>query len=155
MSKKLQHIILLIAGLFLLNYVSQGFYQRFDLTQDQRYTLSDVTINIMDKLENPLSINVYLEGDFPSEFKRLQVETRQYLEELRAKNSNIRFQFINPDRQKERLAKLGMFPSQLTVEENGKLSNALIFPWAEVIYGNKKELVSLLPDGVVQSQEQN
>ena len=47
-----------------------------------------------------------------------------------------------------------MFPSQLTVEENGKLSNAIIFPWAEVIYRNKTELVSLLPDGVVQSQEQ-
>ena len=47
-----------------------------------------------------------------------------------------------------------MYPSQLTVEENGKLSNAIIFPWAEVIYGRKRELVSLLPDGIVQSQEQ-
>ena len=47
-----------------------------------------------------------------------------------------------------------MYPSQLTVQENGKLSNAIIFPWVEFIYGKKRELVSLLPNGVVQSQEQ-
>lgn len=154
MNKKWQNKILIIAVLFLLNYSAQQIYVRFDLTQDQRYTLSDVTKNLLDKVEGPLRINVYLEGDFPSEFKRLQVETKQYLEELRAEKSDIRIQFINPEGEQERLVKAGMFPSQLTVEENGKLSNAIIFPWAEVTYGNKRTLVSLLPDGVVQSQEQ-
>lgn len=154
MNKKLQNKVLLIAMLFLLNYGAQQFYLRFDLTEDQRYTLSNVTTQILEKIESPMTINVYLEGDFPSEFKRLQVETRQYLEELRAENSNIRIQFINPEDQNERLVKAGMFPSQLTVEENGKLSNAIIFPWAEVIFGNKRSIVSLLPDAIVQSQEQ-
>ena len=149
MNKKLQNIILLFAGLFLLNFLNQGFYQRFDLTQDQRYTLSEVTKNILDKVDEPLSITVYLEGDFPSEFKRLQVETRQYLEELKAANKNLRIQFVNPENQRDRLVKAGMFPSQLTVEENGKLSNAIIFPWAELMYGKKRAIVSLLPDGVV------
>lgn len=154
MNKKLQNNILLIALVILLNYGAQSFYSRLDLTQDQRYTLSQVTENIIEKIEKPLSINVYLEGEFPTEFKRLQIETRQYLEELRAQNPNIRIQFINPEDLQERLVKAGMFPSTLTVEENGKLSNAIIFPWAEVIYNNKRALVSLLPNGVVQSQEQ-
>lgn len=154
MNKKLQNNILLFAMVILLNYGAQSFYSRLDLTQDKRYTLSEVTQNIIDKIEKPLRINVYLEGEFPTEFKRLQIETRQYLEELRAENSNIRIQFINPENQSERLVKVGMFPSQLTIEENGKLSNAIIFPWAELIYNNKRAIVSLLPNGIVQSQEQ-
>ncbi|MFY0629496.1 MAG: gliding motility-associated ABC transporter substrate-binding protein GldG [Flavobacteriaceae bacterium] len=154
MNKKIKHSILLIAGLLILNFANQGFYQRFDLTQDKRYTLSEVTSSIIEDIDRQLIVRVYLEGEFPSEFKRLQIETRQFLEELRAKNSKVKIQFINPDSQRERLVKAGMTPSQLTVEEDGKLSNAIIFPWAEIDYKNKTEIVSLLPNSIVQSQEQ-
>lgn len=154
MNKKLKHSIFLIAGLILLNVVSQSMYKRFDLTKDKRYTLSDVTVSKLKDVTSSLIIRVYLEGDFPSEFKRLQIETRQFLEELRAENSRVKIQFVNPDEQRERLIKAGMIPSQLTVEEDGKLSNAIIFPWAELDYKDKTAIVSLLPNGVVQSQEQ-
>ncbi|CAM1361134.1 Protein involved in gliding motility GldG [Tenacibaculum sediminilitoris] len=153
MNKKLQHIALALIGLLVLNYVANSVYKRFDLTQDKRYTLSEVSKNLIDKIDTPLTINVFLEGDFPAEFKRLQIETRQFLEELQAKNANIRFRFINPDNIRERLVKKGMIPSQLTVEEDGKLSEAIIFPWAEVTYGKKIELVSLLPNSIAKTQE--
>nr|WP_299035194.1 gliding motility-associated ABC transporter substrate-binding protein GldG [uncultured Tenacibaculum sp.] len=153
MNKKLQHIALALIGLLIVNYIANSVYKRFDLTQDKRYTLSEVSENLIDKIDAPLTIHVYLEGEFPAEFKRLQIETRQFLEELQAKNTNIRFRFINPDNIRERLVKRGMMPSQLTVEEDGKLSEAIIFPWAEVSYGKKTELVSLLPNTIAKTQE--
>ncbi|WP_299011611.1 gliding motility-associated ABC transporter substrate-binding protein GldG [uncultured Tenacibaculum sp.] len=153
MNKKLQHIALALIGLLIVNYIANSVYKRFDLTQDKRYTLSEVSENLIDKIDAPLTIHVFLEGDFPAEFKRLQIETRQFLEELQAKNTNIRFRFINPDNIRERLVKRGMMPSQLTVEEDGKLSEAIIFPWAEVSYGKKTELVSLLPNTIAKTQE--
>lgn len=154
MNKKIKNIILLIIGLFVLNYINQSFYKRFDLTEDQRYTLSNTTTSILAKVNKPLFITVYLEGDFPSEFKRLQVETRQYLEELAAENNNIKIHFENPDNQREDLIKKGMMPSQLTAEEDGKLSEAIIFPWAEVNFEEKTQIVSLLPTAIVASQEE-
>ena len=153
MNKKFQHIALALIGLLVVNYIANSVYKRFDLTQDKRYTLSEVSENLIDKIDAPLTIHVYLEGEFPAEFKRLQIETRQFLEELQAKNTNIRFRFINPDNIREQLVKKGMMPSQLTVEENGKLSEAIIFPWAEVSYGKKTELVSLLPNTIAKTQE--
>ena len=46
-------------------------------------------------------------------------------------------------------------PSQLTVEEDGKLSEAIIFPWAEVVFWKiNLPLVSLLPNAIVASQEE-
>ena len=154
MNKKIKNIVFLVIGLFVLNYVNQSFYKRFDLTEDQRYTLSNTTTSILAKVNKPLFITVYLEGDFPSEFKRLQVETRQYLEELAAENNNIKIHFENPDNQREYLIKKGMMPSQLTVEEDGKLSEAIIFPWAEVNFEEKTQIVSLLPTAIVASQEE-
>ena len=154
MNKKIKKTAVLILALIVLNFINQSFYKRFDLTADQRYTLSKTTKSIISKVDKNLFINVYLEGDFPSEFKRLQVETRQYLEELAAKNSKIKINFENPDNQREALIKKGMMPSQLTVEEDGKLSEAIIFPWAEVNLGNKIEVVSLLPTSIVASQEE-
>lgn len=153
MNKKLKNIVFLFLGLIVLNIINQSFYKRFDVTEDKRYTLSKTTNSIVAKVKKPLFITVYLEGDFPSEFKRLQVETRQYLEELSTKNSNIKIHFENPDNQREDLIKKGMMPSQLTVEEEGKLSEAIIFPWAEINYQEKTNVVSLLPTAIVASQE--
>jgi ABC-2 type transport system permease protein len=153
MSKKLKHSIYLFITLIVLNIVSQDFYNRIDLTTDNRYTLAKVTKDIVANIDKQLIVKVYLEGDFPSEFKRLQIETRQFLEELNAKNSFIKIQFLRPDNQRERLIKAGMIPSQLTVKEDGKLSNAIIFPWAEIVYKKKTNIVSLLPNAAAQSQE--
>lgn len=154
MNKKIKNIIILSSVLLAVNIINQSFYKRLDLTADQRYTLSKITTNIINKVDKTLFINVYLEGDFPSEFKRLQVETRQYLEELATKNPKIKINFENPDNQREDLIKKGMMPSQLTVEEDGKLSEAIIFPWAEINDGKKIEIVSLLPTSIVASQEE-
>ena len=153
MNKRLKHILIVAVVLILLNIMNQGYYTRIDLTKDNRYTIAKVTEGLINKIDKQLLIKVYLEGDFPSEFKRLQIETRQFLEELSAKNSQIKIQFIRPDNQKEKLIKAGMIPSQLTVKEDGKLSNAIIFPWAEILYKNKTSKVSLLPNGTSQSQE--
>lgn len=154
MNKKIKNILFLIVILITINIINQSFYKRFDLTADKRYTLSETTKSILQQVKQPLFITVYLEGNFPSEFKRLQVETQQYLEELAAKNQNVKIHFENPDDQRENLIKKGMMPSQLTVEEDGKLSEAIIFPWAEINHQGKTKIVSLLPTAIVASQEE-
>ena len=154
MRKHIKSILFVFGAILLVNFIASKIFTRFDLTQDKRYTLSDVSKNIVANLDETLYINVYLEGEFPTEFQRLQIETRQFLEELQAENTNINFRFINPDNIKERLIKAGMMPSQLTVEEDGKLSEAIIFPWAELIYQKKTKIISLLPNVQSQNQEQ-
>ncbi|CAM1335204.1 gliding motility-associated ABC transporter substrate-binding protein GldG [Tenacibaculum aestuariivivum] len=153
MNKKLQHIAIAFFTLFFINYLFNSVYKRFDLTQNKRYTISQTSISLINKIEKNIFINIYLEGDFPAEFKRLQTETRQFLEELKAINTHIQFRFINPATIRERLIKKGMMPSQLTVEEDGKLSEAIIFPWAEISIDKKTTLVSLLPNSLAKTQE--
>ena len=154
MSKKLKNSLLLLISLLIINVCTQSIYKRIDVTEDHRFTLSETSKNLISRVNEPLFITVYLEGDFPSEFKRLQLETRQHLEELTAENALIKFKFETPDQQQDALIKRGMMPSKLTVEESGKFSEAIIFPWAEISYGKKLSVVSLLPTAIVSSQDE-
>ncbi|MCF6213084.1 MAG: gliding motility-associated ABC transporter substrate-binding protein GldG [Flavobacteriaceae bacterium] len=157
MKATLLYSLKFLAVIILLNAVSFGHYYRFDLTQDKRYSLALITKSLINKLSKPLTISVYLEGDFPLEFKRLQTETQQLLQEFSSLDNAISFRFINPLSQKsigDNLIKNGLRPSKLTVQENGEISEKIIFPWAVIAYNGKKEKVNLLSETQSTSQEQ-
>lgn len=150
-QKMRKQLLIVILILLAINFAGNYFFKRFDLTHDKRYTLSDVTLNIIEKPQEPIYIDVFLEGNFPGEFKRLQDETRQLLEEFKAYNPNIIFQFSNPledeedkDRAIRDLYSLGLTPINVTVEDKGKQSQEVVFPWALVNYGDKTTKVQLL-----------
>lgn len=150
-KNSLKKLGFLAIGLFILNFASYYIYKRFDVTQDKRYTLSETTKKIIDKVDSPLIIDVFLEGNFPADFKKLQTETRQLLEEFSAYNSNISFQFVNPiEKEEERVEVMkkffekGLTPINVTVEEKGKQTQEVVFPWAVANYGDKGAKVQLL-----------
>lgn len=148
------HILKLIVLLILANVASFYFYTRIDLTEDGRYSLSNTTEAIVKEVQEIVQIKVYLQGDFPSEFKRLQTETKQLLEEFRKKNKSVQFRFINPVDIGQELINSGLTPSRLQVQENGKYEELVIFPWAVVQHGARKESVSLLKDIFSNSQNE-
>ncbi len=144
MRKQLKHSLLLFGILILINLIANKYAIRWDLTTDKRFTLSETTQNLLSKIKKPLLIKVYLKGDFPLDFKRLQQATEQHLAELKAENKKIKYQLIDPKGQEEKLLKIGLQPSRLTREENGVISETIIFPWATISYKNKTALVPLL-----------
>lgn len=159
-KNSLKKLGFLALGLFLLNFASYYIYKRFDLTQDNRYTLSDTTKKIVDGVDSPLIIDVFLEGNFPADFKKLQNETRQLLEEFSAYNSNITFQFVNPvEKEEERVEVMkkfferGLLPINVTVTEKGRQSQEVVFPWAVANYGDKGAKVQLLKNMMGASTE--
>lgn len=162
MNKNLKYTILLIIVLIIVNLVSYSVFKRFDLTEDSRYTLSDATLKIIEDTESPLIIDVFLEGeDFPSEFRRLQNETKQLLEEFSSENRNIIFNFFNPledeanrDIIVQQLTQRGLTPMQLSVAENGKSSQAIIFPWALASYNNQTVTIPLIKNKIGASQQE-
>lgn len=159
--KNIQKLFLTIAIVIVINIVGSQIFHRFDLTKDQRYTLSQTSLNIVKNVNEPLYIDVYLEGDFPGEFKKLQTETQQLLEEFKARNSNIIFQFINPlDNDNNSLGKAkelvgkGLTPISITVDDKGKQSQEMVFPWAIARYNNKEIKIPLLKNTMSQTTEE-
>jgi len=150
-KNNIKSLLVVVAVLLVLNVISSYFFQRFDLTQDKRYTLSTTSLNIIQQVQNPLYVKIYLQGDLPADFKRLQSETRDLFEEFQAYNKNIVFEFVDPleneaesmDNIKELYLK-GLTPINITVDDKGKQSQAMVFPWAIAVYNNKEVNIPLL-----------
>lgn len=120
---------------------------RLDLTKEKRYTLSDNTVKVLESVNKPLVVDVYLEGDFPASFKQLQGETKFMLEEFRKINPKIDFKFIDPIKtkmSKDTLMAMGMQPSMLPDIKDGKVSQIMLFPYAVVKYDKKGVSIPLV-----------
>ena len=162
MNKTVKHIVILIIAIIAINLLSSKLFKRFDLTADKRYTLSASATEIIKDLDSPIVIDVFLEGeDFPSEFRRLQKETKQLLEEFATINNNIVFNFLNPlenestrERNIQQLTQRGLTPMQLSVQENGKATQAVIFPWALASYNEQTVIIPLVKNKIGASQQE-
>lgn len=120
---------------------------RLDLTKEKRYTLSDNTVKVLESVNKPLIVDVYLEGDFPASFKQLQSETKFMLEEFRKINPKIDFKFIDPIKtkmSKDTLMAMGMQPSMLPDIKDGKVSQIMLFPYAVVKYDKRGVSIPLV-----------
>ena len=158
MIKNKKHIITIgitLVAIIVVNLISNQVYQRFDLTKDKRYTLSEAAKQTISTVDAPIIIDVFLEGDFPSEFRRLRNETQQILEEFAVSNNNLKFNFINPledeaTRQQriQQLAQRGMQPFQITIQENGKTSQEVVIPWALASYNQQTVIVPLIKNKI-------
>ena len=160
-KKNLRQVLTLFVVLIGINILSSYFFKRFDLTKDKRYTLSESSLKILAEIKEPLYIDVFLEGNFPGDIKRLQTETRQLIEEFKAYNSNIQFQFVNPlEDETDKVAIMdafvekGMTPINITVEDKGKQSQEIVFPWAFAYSGTRDTKIQLLKNMMGASTEE-
>jgi gliding-associated putative ABC transporter substrate-binding component GldG len=150
-KSNLKNLILTIGVLLIANGIGNTFFNRFDLTSDKRYTLSDTSLKIIEQVKEPLAIKIYMQGELPPEFKRLQQETQQLLEEFQSYNKNIVFTFVDPLENEDSsmnnikdLYRKGLTPVNITVDDKGKQSQAMVFPWAIATYNNKEINIPLL-----------
>lgn len=147
-------ISIVVAALIIVNVLNQSFFKRFDLTADKRHSLRQESIDIVQELEDPVFIKVYLEGEFPADFKQLRDAFKQTLDELRAYGGdNIQYEFINPSedadpvKRKEMYTKLteaGLTYTNLTYRTKDGIEEKIIFPGALVTYGNKELPLQIL-----------
>lgn len=163
-NQNLFRLLLLLIFLVVINVISSFVFTRFDLTSEKRFTLSPATKELVKNLNDVVYIRVYLDGDFPPAFKRLQNATREMLDELRAySNGNIEYEFINPsasgnadDRNKiyQQLASKGIQPTNLQSKNNEGSSQQVIFPGAIVTFMGDEIPLMLLQDQIGTSPEQ-
>lgn len=150
-KNNLKNLAFTVAVLIAINLIGSKFFQRFDLTHDKRYTLSQTSLHILEEVKEPLIIDVFLQGQFPGEFKKLQTETQQILEEFKAYNKNVTFQFVNPiENEQERdtimasFMERGLTPINVTMDDKGKQTQEVVFPWAIATYQDRSVKVPLL-----------
>ena len=150
------HLIEMVAVLAILvavNVIGNFLFFRIDLTSEHRYTLSKSTKRMLKSIDEPVLFRVYLEGEFPADFKRLQKETREMLNQFRAYSRYVEYEFVNPNdfdnRESQqifyqKLAAKGIQPTQIQVKSNAGVSTQIIIPAADVVYKGQETSIQLL-----------
>ena len=137
-----------LAVLILANIIISFVDFRVDFTGDQRYSLTDSSIDFLKSdtiLTDKILFKIYLEGEFPAEIKRLQTAVRDKLDEFKYyAGVNIQYEFINPntgsledqEALKEQLFNKGqgIRPVDITYKSQGSSNIIEIFPGAVVEY---------------------
>ena len=140
-----------IAALVLINFIASALHFRMDLTEEKRYSLTPSTRALLQNLDDELLIKVFLKGDFPAEFRKLQNTTEDFLGVLKETNaSGIRYQFISPLDEAgggrswaDSLTSACVSPINLSVQVQQGQENKYIFPFALVSYKGQTTLVNL------------
>ncbi len=158
---KIKTLALILVLIISINLITNSFYNRFDLTQDKRFTLSQATTNLILETPAPVVIDVLLEGDFPSEFKKLQSEVKQLLEEFNALNSNLQYIFSNPLEEEalrnetiNQLQQFGLTPMEVSVQESGKTEIETIVPWAILSFQDRSVKIPLVKNTIGATSEE-
>ncbi|MBD2702699.1 gliding motility-associated ABC transporter substrate-binding protein GldG [Spirosoma sp. BT702] len=155
---------IVIAALIAVNVLSAFVFFRLDLTQEKRYTLSEATQTLLTNLPDDIHIDIYLTGDLPPAFKRLENAVRETLDEFQARaDQTITYRFINPDvitnpdakaKLIDKLQQRGLLPTNLVANEGGKRTEKLVFPGAIVSYQGKESAVLLLKGNKTDTKEE-
>lgn len=156
MKSKLLQLLFVLVALVGVNVLANFFFFRIDLTEEKRYSLSDGTINLLENLPSDVVVKVYLDGEMPAGFKRLQSAVRETLEEFKVHAGNkLNYRFVNPDdfsTEKERkefyeeMLRRGMMPTNVVDVKSGKRTEKPVFPWA-IISVDTLETKTLLLKG--------
>ena len=152
MKKNLNNLSINLILLILINLISTLLYFRIDLTEDKKYSISSTSKNIINEIDDVMYIKIYLEGDFPSGFKRLQNSTIELLNQLKKHNQLIKYELINPNIKNieernnlyKQLYEVGLNPTNLQTQNSGTKTEQIIFPGAIIYYKGKEICVNLL-----------
>ncbi len=129
-------------ALVAINIISDFFHSGIDLTAEKRYTLSASTENLVNALEEPVKLTVYLDGDLPAGFKKLADRAEDVANSFRSiSKGNFLVEFERPgaglnDTAKailfDSLQMMGINPTNVKAQQKDgeKTEETLVFPGA-------------------------
>ena len=140
--------ILLFVILFLLNSISQNWFHRWDLTDNDMYSLSSSSESVVKQVDDLLTMKVYFSDDLPGEYANNRRYLQDILEEYEALgDGNIRFEFFRPEDDEDieqEAQKAGIMPVQMQVVENDKMEVKRVLMGMIIQYEDKKEVLPVI-----------
>ena len=133
----------------LLGVVSYMYPLRLDLTADRRYSLGSATKSMLADLPEEVEVELLLDGDLNSGFRRLRRSTLELVDEM-SRYGRVRMAAPKANSTE------GLQPTVIHErEQNGKTVQTTVFPYARVTYRGRQTIVPLLKNNRALSGEQN
>ena len=146
------------ALLIVVNVIAAYLPGRVDLTEEGRYTLTRATEEIVERIGEPLYVEVLLEGEFPAGFRRLRDAVEEQLRDFADVNGRLEYAFTDPipdgtpaleaNETKKALADRGINPITFRVADVASNNTSLLYPYAVLTYRGQRAVVNLLENNI-------
>ena len=134
-----------IAAFILINLISMNYFLRLDLTDNKMYSLSESSKLTINKIDDPLIIDLYFSDDLPGPLKNNKRYIQDVLEEYAAYSGYINFYFVPNDENFASKAQGDGIQSQdIQVIENDEVTFKTIFMGMKLRYNGKSEVLPML-----------
>lgn len=145
--------LLLIAGIIVLvNLLSREFFVRWDVTEDQEYTLSDATRDILSDLDNIVNVKAYFSENLPPDLEQFRTDFRDMLIEYASRSGgNLEYEFVNPNEDQtleQEAMQNGIQPRLVNVREKDQLTQQKAYMGAVLSLGDQQEVLPFIGPGV-------
>jgi len=145
-------LLIVLALIVAVNWAASIWHTRLDLTDEKRFTLSAASKKVIRKVDEPIQIDIFLKGNFPSGFKQLAGATGDLLKEFKeVAGSKLSYSFIAPEDTIENmgttyadsLLSMGLIPINLTSQVKSGQQQNFVYPFAVITYKNRIVPVTL------------
>ena len=157
-----------ILVIVLVNFILSYFFQRYDFTEDKRYSLSDKTIELLqdeDKIGERIFFRIYLDGDLPADLRKVRNSIREMLDEFRVYTGDlIQYEFIDPNGtddedfnldMQRRIQEIGLRAIVIDFAKATERKKQILWPGAVIEYGaNTVETVQFMKQDVITDEMQ-
>lgn len=148
--------LLLIAIVVVANLIARQLFFRIDLTENNQYTLSPATKDILRNLEQPVTVTAYFSENMPPNIAKARRDFQEMLVEYRSlSNGYVDYQFINPDEESEQQEAMqtGIQPVMINVREKDQAKQQQAYLGAVISLGDQQEVLPFIQPGAPMEYE--
>jgi ABC-2 type transport system permease protein len=151
--------IVLVAGI-----VAHNSFFRIDFTSEKRYTLSEHTRELLSGIEQPIIVDIYLDGELQPGLRRLRKSIAEKLSDFKIYYSNIYINYVDPynavkpselEKYMNALMSRGLKPTDVHVKTDKGISTRRVFPSVVFRVGEYSVVLNLLRNNPSLSGHEN
>ncbi|MEQ8472522.1 MAG: Gldg family protein [Marinoscillum sp.] len=153
MNKKniIIQVVIVLAIILVANLISNELYFRLDFTEDNRYTFSDATEDVVKNIDGVVTITAYFSEDLPPQLMKTRQDFQDQLVEYEdLSGGNIVFEFVNPNESEETeqtAQQAGISPVMINVRERDQVQQMRAYLGAVLKMDDRTELIPVIQPG--------
>ena len=153
MNKKniLIQLVIVIAIILVANLLSNELYFRLDFTEDDRYTFSEATEEVIEELNGVVTITAYFSEDLPPQLMKTRQDFMDQLVEYEnLSEGNIVFEFVNPnesEKTEQTAQQNGIGPVMINVRERDQVQQMRAYLGAVLKMDDRTEIIPIIQPG--------
>ena len=144
-------LILIVVALVLINVLSEKFFVRLDFTADKIYTLSNATEDILESLDEPVTVTAYFTRGSQQEIEKTRKDFKELLIEYASISGGmVNYEFLNPNEDplvEQEAMQSGIQPLMLNIREKDQVKQQKVFLGAKITMGEQTDVIPVMQPG--------